>query len=210
MKSTNSSLLGNIKFIICESMMKYKNQIILFSLAIILTNLYSSLYISVLSKIIIDAFVYNTSLFYTCCIVGIIFIIATISKCLNSYLNSKYDVLQTKISNLFIENRIHKAMNINYELLEQKDVLDMMDKAEDATLGEQNCVKVTLNCFLKIVSCLTVIAASAYLFAAVGFIIPLILFVTSVVHFIIINHFKKKIKRMFGIACRLSTDASVI
>lgn len=195
MKSTNSSLLGNIKFIICESMMKYKNQIILFSLAIILTNLYSSLYISVLSKIIIDAFVYNTSLFYTCCIVGIIFIIATISKCLNSYLNSKYDVLQTKISNLFIENRIHKAMNINYELLEQKDVLDMMDKAEDATLGEQNCVKVTLNCFLKIVSCLTVIAVSAYLFAAVGFIIPLILFVTSVVHFIIINHFKKKDKK---------------
>lgn len=194
MKSTNSSLLGNIKFIISESMLKYKDRIILFSIAIILTNLYSSLYISILSKMIIDAFVYKTDLFNTCLIIGIVFIIAIICKCLNSYFNSKYDVLQTQISNLFIENRIHKAMNINYELLEQKDVLDMMDKAEDATLGEQNCVKVTLNCFLKNASCLTVIATSAYLFAEVGFIIPLILLVTSVVHFIIINHFKKKDK----------------
>lgn len=191
----NNCLLGNIKFIIHESMLKYKIPILIFSSAIIITNLYSTIYKRILSKIIIDAFVDNASLFNICIIVGIIFIAAIICKTLNSYLNSKFDVLQTQISNLFVENRIHKAMTIKYELLDHKEVLDMMDKAEDATLGGQNCVKVTLNCFLKTISYLTVILMSAYLFAAVGIIIPLILAVTSVIHFIIINYFKKKDKK---------------
>ncbi len=190
-----SSLPSNIKFIIHESMLKYKIPILIFSLTIIITNLYSTLYKSVLSKIIIDAFTENAKLFNTCCVTATVFIIGIICRGLNRYLNLKFDVLQTQISNLFVENRIHKAMTIKYELLEHKEVLDMMDKAEDATLGGQNCVKVTLNCFLKTISCLTVIVTSAYLFAAVGFIIPIILIVTSAVHFTIIDHFKKKDKK---------------
>lgn len=195
MNTKTYSIFSNLKYIVKVGLVKRKAHIIMLTILLALFEIYISLYHNIVIKIVFDAFSKNSKLLVVCAILAAIFAIATICRCLKHYLSSKFDISLTEITNLFIENRILKAMTMNYEFLERPEVLNIMDRAEDAMLGGNNAVKVTLSSFVKIFTYITIIFTAAFLFMKVGYNIPFILLMTSVFHFILIDKIKKTDKR---------------
>lgn len=189
------SIFSNLKYIIKIGLVKRKAHIIMLTILLALFDVYISLYHNIVIKIVFDAFSKDSKLFVVCAILAGIFAVAIICRCLKYYLSSKFDISLTEITNLFIENRILKAMTMNYEFMEKQEVLDIMDRAEDATLGGNNAVEVTLSSFANIFTYITIIFTTIFLFMKVGYIIPFTILITSVFHFIIINKIKKMDKR---------------
>ena len=189
------SIFSNLKYIIKVGLVKRKAHIIMLTILLALFDVYISLYHNIVIKIVFDAFSKDSKLFVVCAILAGIFAVAIICRCLKYYLSSKFDISLTEITNLFIENRILKAMTMNYEFMEKQEVLDIMDRAEDATLGGNNAVEVTLSSFANIFTYITIIFTTIFLFMKVGYIIPFTILITSVFHFIIINKIKKMDKR---------------
>lgn len=195
MNTKTYSIFSNLKYIVKVGLVKRKAHIIMLTILLALFEIYISLYHNIVIKIVFDAFSKDSKLLVVCAILAAIFAIATICRCLKHYLSSKFDISLTEITNLFIENRILKAMTMNYEFLERPEVLNIMDRAEDATLGDNNAVKVTLSSFVKIFTYITIIFTAAFLFMKVGYNIPFILLMTSVFHFVLIDKIKKTDKR---------------
>lgn len=189
------SIFSNLKYIIKIGLVKRKAHIIMLTILLALFDVYISLYHNIVIKIVFDAFSKDSKLLVVCAILAGIFAVAIICRCLKYYLSSKFDISLTEITNLFIENRILKAMTMNYEFMEKQEVLDIMDRAEDATLGGNNAVEVTLSSFANIFTYITIIFTTIFLFMKVGYIIPFTILITSVFHFIIINKIKKMDKR---------------
>lgn len=195
MSTKTYSIFSNLKYIVKIGLVKRKAHIIIFTILLALFDVYISLYHNIVIKIVFDAFTKSSKLPVVCAILAGVFVIATICRCLKHYLSSKFDICLTEITNLFIENRILKAMTMNYEFLERQEVLNIMDRAEDATLGSNNAVKITLSSFVNIFAHITIIFTAAFLFMKVGYIVPFILLITSVFHFLMINKIKKMDKQ---------------
>ena len=145
----------------------------------------------VIPKYIIEVVEKNKTLEDLLLIVFISFLIQVLFLALNTFINSEvwWRFINARVK--FISLRMKKALTLRYEHLESPDMLDAMEKAGQATGGNNNGIEGMMHSFRRVtISMVTIIASSAIIFTLHPALV-IVMAILSFLHFLLVDKTKK-------------------
>lgn len=187
-------LFSNVRFIL-KNMLRYDRQfLVLIPLGIVCAPVMQYLW-TFISKFVIDMITGEGSrnkLFMLMLIFTVIQIAATMA---NTYFNSEiwWRYIYTRLS--MINEKNIKIMTVDFEHLENPDVMDCYRKAGNACGGNEDGVEGMMRGIVNFLQSLSVVGAGLVILGTMNLSVVLVMLAAAFVSFLISNHTNKTMKR---------------
>ena len=188
-------IFSNIRFIL-KNMISVDKHFIVIMLIGFLTAPFMQYMWTVGGKFVIDAITSGDgwrNLFYIIVVFGLVQIIITL---LNTYYNSHIWWRYINARMIMTQKKNLKVMRINYEHLENPDVMDCYAKAESAVDNNSNGVEGMMRGISETLNCISVVLAGIIILGNMNVYMLLFITVMAVLNFIFMDYTNKKTKKL--------------
>ena len=173
---------------ILSKCIKYCPSAILIALLGVVCNSVGSYYLGIFGKFVIDVVTspldYNSQVRKLLVIIAIGATVAGIIKLGSIFASSKSWYRYIEIRMHIIEERIARALSIDYEFLEKPETLDLMERASQATGGNQNGVEGMMHGMESLATSLTTVIVTFITVSVLDFRLILVLAVLATLQFL--------------------------
>lgn len=149
-----------------------------------------------ISKFIIDAITTHQDWEHLLLVMLIFFAVQLTATLLNTYQTNNFWWRAMFCRYKIIQEKNQKIMRIHFEHLEDPDVMDCYQRAEQATMGNNNGVEGMMRDISSFLNQLSVVAVGLVIMGTLNIFIMLIIFIMSTLSFLFLDHTNKKSKKL--------------
>ncbi|MCI8306637.1 MAG: ABC transporter ATP-binding protein [Lachnospiraceae bacterium] len=191
----NYGIFSNIHYIL-RNMIHVDRHFIIIMLIGFVTAPFMQYMWTVGSKYVIDAITEGDgwrNLFDVVIVFGLVQIVLTLT---NAYYNSHIWWRYIKVRMIMTQNKNLKVMRINFEHLENPDVMDCYAKAEQAVNNNNNGVEGMMRGISETLNCISIVIVGIVILGYMNLYILLFITAMSALNFIFMNYTNKKTKKI--------------